>query len=258
MPSFTQRIHSDLPGRAAANRTPARKQIADCPCAGCSPNRVDWCGLAKADGSRTTKLPSTVQTARARRVICHPKEWRDSIIVVCSGWAASSITLEDGRRQILSISLPGDMICTTSLFGETAGRAVLALTDVIYRKIHRSDAKAALLENPDLFEMFARNCVEEKEQTDRLLIDLGCRRADERVARLILYLNERLGNVGFKPRNSIYFPLRQRQIADIAGLTNVHISKILNSFRRAGVIEIANRSLSILNADELRRIASWP
>lgn len=150
------------------------------------------------------------------------------------------------------------MICTTSLFGETAGRAVLAITDVTYRKIHRNDAQAVLFGNPDLFEKFVKNCIEEKEQTDRLIVDLGCRRADERVARLILNLYERLGNVGSEPGNSIYFPLRQTQIADIAGLTNVHVSKVLNAFKRSNVVEIKNRSLSIINPIELRRIASWP
>jgi CRP/FNR family transcriptional regulator, anaerobic regulatory protein len=53
------------------------------------------------------------------------------------------------------------------------------------------------------------------------------------------------------------FPLRQRHIADAAGLTPVHVSKVLGEFQRARLIEISSRSLTILNEPELRIAADW-
>jgi CRP-like cAMP-binding protein len=40
------------------------------------------------------------------------------------------------------------------------------------------------------------------------------------------------------------------------GLTPVHVSKVLSELRRSGVIELSERSLSILNPSRLEQIAS--
>jgi CRP/FNR family transcriptional regulator, anaerobic regulatory protein len=52
------------------------------------------------------------------------------------------------------------------------------------------------------------------------------------------------------------FPLRQHHVADATGLTAVHVSKVLSEFRRRGLIDISDRSLTILNPAEFQRIAT--
>jgi CRP-like cAMP-binding protein len=52
------------------------------------------------------------------------------------------------------------------------------------------------------------------------------------------------------------FPLRQHHVADATGLTAVHVSKVLSEFRRRGLIEISDRSLTVLNAGEFQRVAT--
>ena len=58
------------------------------------------------------------------------------------------------------------------------------------------------------------------------------------------------------PRGTIDFPLRQHHVADATGLTAVHVSKVLSEFRRNGLIEISDRSLTILKPAEFQRIAT--
>ena len=57
------------------------------------------------------------------------------------------------------------------------------------------------------------------------------------------------------PEQTFDFPLRQHHIADATGLTVVHAGKVLLEFRRAGLIEIGGRTLTLLDAAGLRRIA---
>jgi CRP-like cAMP-binding protein len=202
-------------------------------------------------------LTSSSHTTPARRTICHPKEWSEFILIICRGWAVSSIALPDGRQQILSFLLSGDMASTACLFEPMSGRSVEAVTEVTYRKFKRSDLKAILFKYPDLFEMLSRTWIEERVQADQLALDLGRRTADERIARQILNLAERLAKRGMMRGQTMEFPLRQRHIADATGLTPVHVSKVLGQFTRAGLIEISGRSLTIINATELRRVADW-
>lgn len=211
---------------------------------------IDWL-------SNQAMLKSTVQTVPPRRSIYHPKEWSEYIPIICHGWAASSITLPDGRRQILSFVLPGDMVSTAGFLEPMAGRTVEAVTQVTYRKFKRSQLKAFLLAHPDLLETLSRTLVEERIEADQLALDLGRRPADERIARLILKLARRLAMRGMMTGRTMEFPLRQRHIADATGLTPVHVSKMMGEFQRAELIEVSDRSLTIINETELYRIADW-
>ena len=202
-------------------------------------------------------LVSSVHTVPARRTIFHPKEWSEFVPIICRGWSVSSIALPDGRRQILSFVLPGDAVSTAFLFGPLSGRYVEAVTEVTYRKFKRSDLRALLFENPDLFDRLSKTWIEERVQADQLALDLGRRTASERIARQILNLAERLAKRGMMHDQTMEFPLRQRHIADATGLTPVHVSKVLGEFQRARLIEISSRSLTILNEAELRLAADW-
>ncbi len=207
--------------------------------------------------SGQTTLESSLQIVPPRRSIYHPKEWSEFIPIVCQGWAASSITLPDGRRQILSFVLPGDLVSTAGFLEPMSGRTVEAITEVTYRKFKRSELKAFMFAHPDLMDVLSKTLVEERMEADQLALDLGRRPADERIARLILKLAKKLAERGMMSDRTMEFPLRQRHIADATGLTPVHVSKMMGEFQRNGLIEISSRSLTILNETELYRIADW-
>lgn len=232
-------------------------------CSICPAYELSLCAGVRLAGSQTDWVAGTSPVASsshmipARRTICHPKEWSDSIPIICQGWAASSITLLDGRRQILSFLLPGDLVSTACLLEPMSGRTVEAITDVTCRKFIRNDLKAFLFQRPHLLEKLSKTWAEERTQADQLALDLGRRTADERIARLILSLADRLAKRNMVSDQTMEFPLRQRHIADATGLTPVHVSKVLGEFQRAGLVEINRRSLTLINETELRRAADW-
>ena len=142
---------------------PRRVDLRGMPGLGVEPLRGPEKDCASAeDRHATTALPmSTVHTVPARRTIFHPKEWSEFVPVICSGWSVSSIALPDGRRQILSFLLPGDAVSTAFLFGPLSGRHVEAVTEVTYRKFKRSDLRALLFENPELFDRISKTWIDE-------------------------------------------------------------------------------------------------
>ena len=200
-------------------------------------------------------LRSSVHTIPPRRMIHHPKEWSEFILIICSGWGSSSISLPDGRRQILSILLPGDIVFSASLFEAISGYSAEAISEVTYRKFSRAEFNELLFKYRDLFEMLTKIWSEDRAQVDQLALDLGRRTAAERIARLILNLAERLTERNMMSEQTMVFPFRQRHIGDATGLTPVHVSKVLAEFQRVGAIEISNRFLKITDAAELHQIA---
>ena len=231
-------------------------------CAICAANELNLCPATYRNGEPDTNrrpsapLAATFHAIPARRTILHSTEWSEFVSIICHGWAMSSAALPDGRRQILSFLLPGDMLSAGSLFEPISGRPVEAVTDVTYRNYKRSDLKSILFEFPDAFDALTKPYLEEKKQADQLAVDLGSRTADERIARLILYLKDRLTKRGMAQDHTMEFPLRQHHIADATGLTPVHVSKVLSKFRRDGLIEISNRSLTVLDPAEFGRVAN--
>ncbi len=109
----------------------------------------------------------------------------------------------------------------------------------------------------DLLEKLLALWNEAKARADQLALDLGRRRADERIARLILRLADKVAKRTQSRTATFDFPLRQRHIADATGLTPVHVSKVMGELQRAGLIEVNSRSLTIVNAAELQRVADW-
>jgi CRP/FNR family transcriptional regulator, anaerobic regulatory protein len=230
-------------------------------CAGCAGYEHNICQAAAAllelsDISFLT--PESVHTSAARRIICREQELHDVVPIICEGWAASVVMLSDGSRQILSFLLPGDIVSASLFFDVRPHYSVEAITDVRYRSLNRAAFRAALFKHPDLFERLLKAWTEESLRADQLIVDLGRRTADERIARLILDLAERLAQRGMARSGSmeIDFPLRQHHIADATGLTPVHVSKVLTEFRRGGLINISDRSLTILDPTGFQRIAN--
>lgn len=212
------------------------------------------CAAASAKGAEPVTSEIHV---RARRMMWCERSELDTVPVICSGWAAASVTLQTGRRQIVSFLLPGDMVSPTLLFRPQLDCRVESITDVVYRTFDRAQLRSFLFAQGDLFDHFAKAWAEEKSRAERLIVDLGRRAAEERVARLILDLMSRLEERGLIERNarSFEFPLRQHHIADATGLTTVYVSGILTAFRDAGLIEIGGRSLAVVDLDGLRRAA---
>jgi CRP/FNR family transcriptional regulator, anaerobic regulatory protein len=214
---------------------------------------VAW--SASPDASRPTEQSTSM--VPARRIVCREQDLHDVVPIICEGWAASVVLLSDGSRQILSFLLPGDIVSTALFLDVQSPCLIEAITDVRYRAFDRRKLKENLFGHPELLERLSKIWIEEKARSDQLAVDLGRRTADERIARLILNLAERMTQRGLAQSETaeMDFPLRQHHIADATGLTPVHVSKVLTEFRKNGLIDISDRSLTILDPAGFRRVA---
>jgi len=225
-------------------------------CPGCPMQTLGLCGIfiKGADGASSdhTALSQIERSTAARRLILRSNERINSVPVVCRGWAASAEYLRNGQRQILSFVLPGDLISASLLFREAPRHNVEAVTRVYYRDFDRMALREAMRARPDILELFLTSFSDETERIAEMVVDLGRRSAHQRVARLLLTLMERLEKSEMVRDQAFNFPLRQTHIADALGLTTPYVNQVLNVFREKRLISFEKRSLTILNAEELR------
>jgi CRP-like cAMP-binding protein len=191
---------------------------------------------------------------RAHKNINSAGDRSDRVYVVCEGWAFRFAQLPDGRKQILTFMIPGDVITSTSPFDEHVPFSVQALTNVRYCGFDNSRLKAKLVADTAVLDAWTKLVLAARQHTFGLVINLGCRTADERIAHLILDLKRRLEGRGALVEPRFVFPLSQRVIAAATGLTPEHVSRVMGSFRRAGLIENGNGFLRIIDLPRLQRI----
>lgn len=203
-----------------------------------------------------TDVPQKKTQFLARRTIFHQNESLAGVPVICEGWATSIIKLSHGRRQILSILIPGEIVTCRLLFERQLHLSIDAITRGSYRTFDLGQLRAAMSASTGIFDRFLLAYNEERNRADQLIADLGRRTATGRIARLILEIWNRLEKAGQHDHNIIEFPLRQTHIADATGLTTVYVSKVINNFRNSNLVEFSDRSLRIIDIERLRLLAA--
>jgi len=102
----------------------------------------------------------------------------------------------------------------------------------------------------------AKTCSEEAESSDLMIAELGQCSAEERIAFLLLKLMKRVATRNVIREQQYPFPLRQQHIADAVGLTAVHVSRVLGTFRDRGIAERSYGVLKVGDLGELTHLGS--
>ena len=55
-----------------------------------------------------------------------------------------------------------------------------------------------------------------------------------------------------------FFPLNQEDMADVLGLTKVHLSRVMSQFKKDNLIECGHKKLKVLDAQKLSKIGAYP
>ncbi|HKT75478.1 MAG TPA: helix-turn-helix domain-containing protein, partial [Sphingobium sp.] len=105
-------------------------------------------------------------------------------------------------------------------------------------------------------QLFWRKLGDVIERQTNWLVTLGRKTALERLAHLLLELFERMRLSGLAYGQQCAMPLTQMEIADLTGLTPVHVNRTLQSMRARGLVELQSKWLRIPDLPALRNAAA--
>ena len=172
----------------------------------------------------------------AGAVLVERGEKVESAFAVTSGWAARTITLSDGRRQIVNFMLPGDLFDLQVFAGEPADHTVRALTAVTLATVSRERLIAVVNGASALSGALWWASVREEAVLREQVVRNGRRSAKERVAHLLLELHYRLKAIGEADDDAFDLPVGQAALSDALGLSYVHVSRVLTWLEREGLV----------------------
>ncbi|WP_316214008.1 Crp/Fnr family transcriptional regulator [Bradyrhizobium sp. SZCCHNR2032] len=194
-------------------------------------------------------------TAMAGQELVCEGDPADRIRMMLSGWAARYKSLEDGRRQIVNLALPGDTCDAQIYLLEWMDHSISALTSVVYAEIERERFESLVAADRVLGEAFWCETLSDAAIQREWTLNLGRRDAFERVAHILCEVIERLRPVGLLDGDSCAFPITQTDLADATGLSVVHVNRTLQELRSSGLIVLRERTLTVHDLDALKDAA---
>src|SRR3954447_9497439 len=196
------------------------------------------------------------QFDRHRDIIAQGRPYR-GVFILCEGFVWRYKILPDGKRQLLSFGLPGDLIGFPAAFYQNAVNATGSLTDVVVATLPFAAFHDLFVKFPRvamaLYWMAAREAAIYGER----IVDIGRRSAYERLAHLILELLIRLRSVGLAEELSYVLPLTQELIADVLGLSGPHVSRMLRAMREERLVTIEDHRLTVVDLESLTQLAGF-
>lgn len=214
-------------------------------------------GLEGDDLAAVERLCRDVRTVRPRATLVSQGKAADRLYVLLDGWMCTYRLLADGRRQITTLALPGDICNLEALQLRHSGNAIGTLTPCKVAAIQPQAMQEVMTERPAVRRALAWLQALDNAMLAERNACLGRRSAREHVAHLICELLIRLTIVGRTRGNGFTFPLTQEEIADVLGLTSVHVNRVVQGLRREELIDYSGKELVVRQWSQLRATAGF-
>jgi len=182
-------------------------------------------------------------------------ELDDRVYWLRAGWACRSGILDDGRRQIVTLFLPGDFLGLKSLLHCQQLECVESITSATVNWLEHDRLRRLADEDRDVALRLLFELADEDRRLLQWVIALGRGHGEERLAAFFLELRARVRRLNLAQGPSFTLPMTQQQIADHLGLTEVHVNRILRRLRESGIMTFRDRTAVIQNEAALRHLA---
>lgn len=207
--------------------------------------------LSLDDRAALSRIARNFRYVDARRDLVSEGDRPRYVHLVLDGWACRYKQLPDGKRQVVSLFVPGDFCDVNVYILRHMDHSIGAITRLKVAMITAEDMNALTAERPRITQALWWHELVTAAVQREWTINIGKRSAYERLAHLLIELYMRLSTVGRGHDGRCDFPLTQNDLADATGLTSVHVNRTLQELRRDGLIELERKQLQILDLERM-------
>ena len=180
----------------------------------------------------------------------------DDVYLILEGYACRYKITADGKRQIMAYLVPGDF-CDLHVFVlKQMDHNLGTLSPCTVVNLPRPTI-LKLLQVPNIARAMWYASLVDSAVLREWLVNVGQRSGEERVAHVLCELLVRLRAVGLAQNGAFQLPITQNELGDTTGLSTVHVNRVLQSLRHAGLISWKGEDLVILDQDKLFEFAGF-
>jgi CRP-like cAMP-binding protein len=202
-------------------------------------------------------LPVRIHDLDARQDIVRDGDKPSHCALIVSGWACRYKLLSQGKRQIFSFHIAGDIPDLQSLHVPAMDHSLATVTKATMAFIPHESMRELTARHANIAALFWRDTLIDAGIFREWMVGMGRRSAFEQVAHLLCELYLKLQAVGQAGHFRCPLPVTQVDLADALGLTPVHINRVLMEMRSQGLITLKSGTLVIEAWSELLRIADF-
>lgn len=180
----------------------------------------------------------------------------DNVHLVMTGLACRYKLVEDGQRQIIAFLLPGDFCDLYVFILEAMDHNISVLTPSTIVDIPQPKI-LELTNRPAIARALWWATLVDEATLREALVNMGRRSAEQRIAHLFCELHLRLRGIGLVESDTFDLPLTQSELADVVGLSAVHVNRTLQSLREKKLIRTSSHSTTILDLERLRELSGF-
>jgi CRP-like cAMP-binding protein len=213
--------------------------------------------LRAADLSSLERILEHERLIKKRKDLVVVGDEYRNLCFVKDGYAIRYKLLRSGKRQILNVILPGDVIGFPVSFFDRSIYSVVAISDLTYN-LCPLDAYARLCyEEPQFGLALSWLAAHEAAIYAEHIVDLGRRTPIERLAHFLLEIHARLLAVGRAEQTSFDLPFSQEIMADVLGLSVPHLNRVMQQLRAEKLITSRGRSVELTDMASLQILAQY-
>jgi CRP-like cAMP-binding protein len=213
--------------------------------------------LDENERAAVVNLPLQVMSLRADQDVVREGDRPTRCCALLEGFACTFKVTAEGKRQITAFHIPGDIPDLQSLHLEVLDSSLGTLTPCTVGFIQHEALHDLCDRHPRLARALWRETLIDAAIFREWTVNLGRREGYARVAHILCELMVRLKAVGLAKDHTCEIPITQIEFADAAGLSNVHVNRVLQELRRDGLIVFKGSTLSVPDWDKLSRAGEF-
>jgi CRP-like cAMP-binding protein len=213
--------------------------------------------LSAPDLDCLAKIVAGEHTVKKRKDLIVDGDPYRSLCFVKDGYAIRYKLLRNGRRQILNVILPGDVIGFPVSFFDRSIYSVVATSDLTYNDCSLDSYVQLCFRVPKFGLALTWLVAQEAAIYAEHIVNLGRRTPIERLAHFLLEVHARLLAVGRAQAMNFDLPFSQEIIADVLGLSVPHLNRVMQQLRADKLIASRLRVVNVVDETGLRKLAHY-
>ncbi|MHC2002916.1 Crp/Fnr family transcriptional regulator [Methylobacterium sp. CM6241] len=212
--------------------------------------------LSEAERTFLQEIGTSSRNVEPRKALIEEGEEPPGAFLILEGLAYRYKQRKNGRRQITGLLIPGDLsnLNTPLLHRMNYSIGTFSACRVVWLT---PETMEQLQQHQNIAHGLRMGALVDEAMLHEWLLNVGGRTSIERLAHLLCELYLRYQTVGWARGQSYELPLKQADLADLTGLSNVHVNRTLQELRRRRLIELKNRRLTILDWAGLKALAEF-
>jgi len=223
-------------------------------CASCSLQELCLpAGLGQDDLDRLDALINRTRRLERGEYLYRIGAPLHSIYAVRAGFLKSSVLVDDGREQVASFHIMGDLVGMDAIGTGRHMCDTVALEDTQVCSIPFEELENLSREVPALQRHFHRIMSREIVRDHGVMLLIGSMRAEERLAAFLLNLSQRYSACGYSSTQLILRMTRQ-ELGSYLGLNVETISRTLHRMQKQGLLEVHGKKIELTDPARLRKM----